>query len=202
MIRRSSPALRVVPSFPEVAPPSVLGGDGADDARASDVQVDLPLSELYVRFAPYVAAIASRILGRASEVEDVVQDVFASAVVGLRRRDALISVRSWLATVTVRSAMKQLRRRALWSYLDLAEPAQYGELVDPGADPEERQLVIEVYRALDGIPARQRVPWILRHVQGESLERTAELCGCSLATTKRRISAAQQAIQARLGGGG
>ncbi len=200
MIRRSSPALRVVPSFPEVAPPSIVAQGGAREAE-QDMPADLPLGELYVRFAPYVAAIASRILGRASEVEDVVQDVFASAVVGLRRRDALFSVRSWLATVTVRSAMKQLRRRALWSYFDLAEPAQYGELVDPGADPEERQLVIEVYRALDGIPARQRVPWILRHVQGESLERTAELCGCSLATTKRRISTAHLAIQARLEGG-
>jgi len=37
---------------------------------------------LYKRFAPYVAAIASRILGRETEVEDVVQDVFIAALSG------------------------------------------------------------------------------------------------------------------------
>src|SRR5258706_12762965 len=113
-------ALRVVPP-PAPAP---AAGELASD-EAVELQRDIPLEELYRRYAPYVAAIVSRILGREGEVQDVVQDVFASAVRGLRRRDELVPVRSWLAKVAVRSSLKQLRRRALWSLLDLAESPHY-----------------------------------------------------------------------------
>jgi RNA polymerase sigma-70 factor (ECF subfamily) len=54
--------------------------------------------------------------------------------------------------------------------------------------------VAEVYRALDRVPARERVPWTLRYVEGESLEQVAVLCGRSLATTKRCIAEAHQKI--------
>jgi RNA polymerase sigma-70 factor, ECF subfamily len=166
-------------------------GAPSQEPPASD---EIPLEELYARYAPYVAAIAMRILGREGEVDDLVQDVFAMAVRGLRRRREHLEIRSWLATVTVRRSMHQLRRRAFWGLLDLAEEPNYERVADNGADAEQRQLVSEVYRALDRLPSRQRVPWVLRHIEGESLQRVADLCGCSLATAKRRIEAAHQSI--------
>jgi RNA polymerase sigma-70 factor, ECF subfamily len=187
---RSSPALRIV------------RGDEATPAagQAQDSQpVDLSIEALYERYAPYVAAVASRVLGRAAEVEDVVQDVFASAVTGLRRRDNAEETKGWLAKVTVRRCVRQLRTRKLWAMVDLAAEPSYDRLADPRSGPEERQLVIEVYRALDRVPARERVAWTLRHVEGESLERVALLCGCSLATAKRRISGAHAKVRRKLG---
>jgi RNA polymerase sigma-70 factor (ECF subfamily) len=163
---------------------------------------EIPLEELYERYASYVAAIAMRILGREGEVDDLVQDVFAMAVRGLRRRREHVEIRSWLATVTVRRSMYQLRRRAFWGLLDLAEEPNYDKVADPGADAEQRQLVSEIYRALDRLPSRQRVPWVLRHVEGESLQRVADLCGCSLATAKRCIEAAHVAISRAVEGKG
>lgn len=161
---------------------------------------DIPIEELYKRFAPYVAAIASRILGRENEVEDVVQDVFIAALSGLRKRDQLLQAKSWFATVTVRSSMRKLRVRSLWNLFDLAEPPQYERLADAAAGPEERRMIAEVYRALDSVAAKERVAWVLRHVQGESLEDTALLSNCSLATVKRRIAAAHAVVKARLEG--
>jgi DNA-directed RNA polymerase specialized sigma24 family protein len=38
---------------------------------------------LYRRYAPYVAAIAARILGRDHELDDLVQDAFVNALRGL-----------------------------------------------------------------------------------------------------------------------
>jgi RNA polymerase sigma-70 factor (ECF subfamily) len=155
---------------------------------------------LYVRFSPYVGAIASRILGREGEVQDVVQDVFAAAVGGLRDRSEPHKVRGWLAKVAVRTSMRKLRARRFWSLFDLDETPHYSRLADPAAGPHERQLVAEVYRALDGVSARERVAWALRHVEGQSLEEVAELCGCSLATAKRRIKVAHDAVRAHLEG--
>jgi len=141
-----------------------------------------------------------RILGRESEVEDLVQDVFATAVRGLRRRRNHAEIKRWLATVAVRRSIRRLRLLALWSWMDLDEEPHWDKIADPDVGPDERRLVARVYRALDRLPIRDRVAWVLRHVEGESLQQVAELCGCSLATVKRRIARAQSRISASLEG--
>ncbi len=201
----SSAALRVVPALGQGQVLDFPKAEAASGPQQSDrppeSAADIPIEALYKRFAPYVAAIASRILGRESEVEDVVQDVFIAALSGLKKRDQLLQAKSWFATVTVRSSMRKLRVRSLWNVFDLAEPPQYERLADASAGPEVRRMVAEVYRALDAVSAKDRVAWVLRHVQGESLEDTALLCGCSLATAKRRINAAHAVVKQRLDGG-
>jgi RNA polymerase sigma-70 factor (ECF subfamily) len=188
--------LRVVPP-----PPATERAMGAlAQPEFSEHLVTEPgLDALYARYAPYVAAIATRILGRRAEVEDVVQEVFALALAGLRRREDHREIKSWLATVTVRRSVHQLRLRALWSVFDLADEANYDTLADPTADSAERELINDVYAALDRLPPRQRVPWVLRHVEGQSLEQVAALCECSLATVKRRIFTAHERIKKHLG---
>jgi len=162
---------------------------------------EVTLEALYEDHARYVGAIASRILGRATEVDDVVQEVFEIAIRGLRRREEAHEIKGWLAKVTVRRCLRQLRFRRLWAIVDLAATPSYDRLADPSAGPEERHLVSEVYRALDSVPARDRVAWTLRYVEGERLERIAELCECSLATAKRRIASAHEKIQLLVGRG-
>ena len=56
-------------------------------------------------------------------------------------------------------------------------------------------MLARVYRVLEGMPANQRIAWALRHIEGEPLESVASLCGCSLATAKRRILAASLVIE-------
>jgi RNA polymerase sigma-70 factor (ECF subfamily) len=182
------------------------GGPDESDAHAalggSRAAGEPSLERLYEEFAPYVAALASRILGRASEVDDVVQDVFALAVKGLRRRDNRHEMKGWFAKVTVRLCTRQLRVRRVWALVDLAADPSYDRLPDPGASVEERQLIVEVYRALDRLPAVERVPWTLRNVEGQQLEDVALLCNCSLATAKRRVASAHEKLNLFLSGRG
>jgi RNA polymerase sigma-70 factor (ECF subfamily) len=194
----TTPKLRLVPSVPDLPGPSDHDAPVESERVVRDRAPTL--ETLYERYAPYVAAIASRILGRAAEVDDVVQDVFALAVRGLQRREDAREIKGWFAKVTVRRCLRQLQYRRIWALVDLAAEPSYERLADPSAGPEERQLIIEVYRALDRIPARERVPWTLRNVEGESLERVAVLCGCSLATAKRRIASAHEKLNLALKG--
>jgi RNA polymerase sigma-70 factor (ECF subfamily) len=157
--------------------------------------------EVFHRYAPYVAKIGYRLLGRDGEVDDLVQDVFMAAHRGLSGLREPEAIRGWLATVTVRKAQRRLRRRKVWKFLQLDSEPAYEQVVAPDASPEQQAILGAVYRVLDQLPTNQRVAWTIRHVQGETLERTATLCNCSLATVKRRIKAAHELIVMEVGCG-
>lgn len=155
------------------------------------------LDALYRAYAPYVAAIAVRILGRDHEIDDLVQDTFVNALRGLRGLREPLAIKGWLAKISVRLATRRLRARRIRRALYLERDAQAMELslVAPSASAEERALIAKVYRVLDGLPAADRVAWVLRYVQGEPLHSLPELCACSLSTAQRRLARAQAAIE-------
>jgi RNA polymerase sigma-70 factor, ECF subfamily len=190
---RDEPAVslvRLIPPAPP-APESSARESIPDGGRPSgEVLQGFDLDSLFRRYSSYVAAIAYRLLGREEDVDDTIQEVFLAAVRGVHAVRDPAAVRAWLARVTVRAARQRLRKRRLRSFLGLDEPATYDAVVDRGATPEQRALVARVYRVLDALPANQRIAWSLRYIEGEALENVASLTGCSLATAKRRISAA------------
>jgi RNA polymerase sigma-70 factor (ECF subfamily) len=68
------------------------------------------------------------------------------------------------------------------------------EIPAPGITAEQSALLARIYRTLDEIEPKNRIAWVLRHIEGERLEDVADACGCSLATAKRRILAAQELL--------
>jgi RNA polymerase sigma-70 factor (ECF subfamily) len=163
---------------------------------AADCPADL--DGIFRRYAPYVAAIAHRLLGRDHEVDDAVQDVFTAAVRGIGALRDPDAAKAWLARVCVRVARRRLQRRRMRALFGLDEAAKYESVADDSASPEDRALIRRIYGLLDELPADERVAWALRYVEGERLEAVATLCGCSLATAKRRISAAARKLEEAL----
>lgn len=155
--------------------------------------------QLYRRFAPYVASIAIRLLGRDGEVDDLVQDVFVAVLRGLARLREPAAFKGWLAQITVRTATRRLRQRNLLRALHLpTEPVDYDALAAPSATAEQRALLAQIYGVLDRMPARTRVIWILRHVLDEPLYAVAEWSECSQSTVQRRLVEAQMIIDREL----
>jgi RNA polymerase sigma-70 factor (ECF subfamily) len=152
---------------------------------------------LYLRYAPYVATIGSRMLGRDDELDDLVQDVFMQVLRGLcQQRSA--AFKGWLAQITIRSATRRLRKRGLRHELMTAEtPAPHELLCTQRVTPEQRMLSREVYNQLDILPAKWRMIWVLRHVKGEPLHVIAARSGCSLSTVQRRLVDAQSTLEER-----
>jgi RNA polymerase sigma-70 factor (ECF subfamily) len=146
---------------------------------------------VFRRYSGYVARVAVRLLGADSELDDVVQEVFLEAHRGLRSLREPRAVRGWLARVCVRRATRRLRRRRLLSFLSLSSVPESELPADPGGNPERGAEILRLYRVLDRMPAAERVAWVLRHVEGESLDDLVELCRCSKSTVQRRLRAAE-----------
>jgi RNA polymerase sigma-70 factor (ECF subfamily) len=168
------------------------------DARlhsATERPVALDTSAVFRRYAPYVAKIGMRILGRRDEIDDFVQDVFVQVHRHLSTVREPEALKGWLGKLAVHEATRRLRRKRLRAFLGLSTPHDYADVADAGASPEQRALLSHVFATLDAVGAPERVAWALRHLEGETMERVAELCGCSLSTAKRRVAGAERALE-------
>jgi RNA polymerase sigma-70 factor (ECF subfamily) len=148
---------------------------------------------LYRRHVRYLLAISTRLLSNRSEGEEVVQDTF---IVGFEQLGTLrepAALRSWLARIAVNLVRRRLRRGRLLRLLGLdraPDDATLAELAAPTLKPDDHAELALVDRMLRGMPADLRIAWMLRRVEGLPLAEVATLCGCSLATAKRRVAAA------------
>jgi RNA polymerase sigma-70 factor (ECF subfamily) len=76
-----------------------------------------------------------------------------------------------------------------------ADPVELDSLTSPEASPHTRAQLAQIYALLRTLPTDERIAWTLRYVEGHELEMVAKLTDKSLATVKRRISAAQRFLE-------
>jgi RNA polymerase sigma-70 factor (ECF subfamily) len=160
---------------------------------------------LYRRYVKVVWSTALRLTRNQSDAEDIVQDTFVEALRDLPQLRQLDALRPWLLRIAVHQAHRRFRRRALLRRLGLdrsVDDVPLATLAHPGASPELCSELVKIERALERASAAERFAWVLRHVEGYTLEEVAESCRCSLATVKRRIGNATLQVHAQLGGQG
>jgi RNA polymerase sigma-70 factor (ECF subfamily) len=156
---------------------------------------------LYRRHARTVARTVSRLLARSTEAEDTVQDAFIFALTHLDDlRDPDLFGR-WVLQVAVRLVHRRFRQRSFLRLLGLdrgADDVTLAAQADPRAGPEIHARIAELDRALARLPARCRVAWVLRYVEGSGIDEVAAASSCSRATAKRLIARAERELRARV----
>ena len=151
----------------------------------------------YRRHAAQVLALAQRLLGNSWDAEDVTQESFVTAFEiwsQLREPDRACS---WLMQIAVRKVHRQFRRRRLLRLLGLdrnTDDLPLEALAREDLSVEARSELMVLDSALKHLAPKNKIPWMLRYVEGLPLEEVAERCDCSLATVKRRISDAQRIV--------
>jgi RNA polymerase sigma-70 factor (ECF subfamily) len=143
-----------------------------------------------------LAAVAGRILGRADDVDDVLQDAFVEALRGVHNLREPTALRAWLTRVTIRAAHRKHARACRDVGIDEAPAA--AEVADPRASAHELALLRAVGDVMAAIPVERRRAWDLRTLDGEPLGDIAARCGCSRTTVKRRIAEVQGILDAAL----
>ena len=176
----------------------------AEWMRAANAGDEIAYRRLLEALAPLLRQVVRRGFTRSGfgncDVEDVVQEVF---LIAARRLDDLQDppkIRGWLKTVTLRQAGRLLRWKRVRARFGFATVTESIEdlVASPGAGPEDRAALRELLFVLDRMSPDLRIAWSLRYLHDETIESVAELIGCSLATAKRRIAAAQKGIDREL----
>lgn len=155
-------------------------------------------SVIYRRYASGIANLAMRLTGHRADAMDIVQDVFAEALLDLHRLREPAALRGWLRRRAVNKAHRRFRRRKLRRMLGLERDdaeLTFDRLASAGCSPEDRLELRDLSRVLSTLPTRQRVSWLLHRVEGDSLGEVADAVGRSVATVKRDVAAAQRAIE-------
>jgi RNA polymerase sigma-70 factor (ECF subfamily) len=154
---------------------------------------------LFRRHARGASDLAFRLLGRDRELEDVLQDSFVAAFSGLSKLVDPRAFKTWLHAIVTRTAIAIIRRRRLLSRLGFvpADRVEIENILAANAPPDVLVELEAIYRAVDSLPAAERVVLILRRVEQLPLDEIAERTGFSLATVKRRLSRAEELIRAR-----
>lgn len=151
---------------------------------------------IFRRYARMVNALAGRLLGWGPDADDLVQDAFLAAFDSLPRLERPEALKSWLGGIVIRLAHKRLRRRTLLVRLGLrgGPPLDVEALVSPHAPPDVKAELKAVYAVLDQLPAEERIALVLRRIEGMDLDAISEAMGLSLATVKRRLTRADEAL--------
>jgi RNA polymerase sigma-70 factor (ECF subfamily) len=163
----------------------------------------LALQLLYRRHVQLVTERVTRLLARSAEAEDVVQDAFVAAFAELPRLSDRSRFAAWLMRIALHQTQRRFRRRRLLARLGLdrgSDDARLEQVADPALSPEQRLQIRRLDQALGQLPAKLRLAWMLRHVEGCELSEIADQCGCSLATVKRRIARADARLKRSVAG--
>jgi RNA polymerase sigma-70 factor (ECF subfamily) len=177
----------------------------ADDARADIALLDRivarderAVADLYDRHNRLLYGLILRILRDRSEAEEVLQEVFVLVWTRAETYNvALGSPAAWLVRVARNRAIDRLRSNAVRLRAVEAAP-----LPEAAASPEaraaetERQQVVK--RALDALPAEQRVLIEQAYFLGRTQSELADRFQLPLGTVKTRIRTGMMTLRERL----
>jgi RNA polymerase sigma-70 factor (ECF subfamily) len=166
---------------------------------------------LVCAYGDRVYRLAMRIMGNASDAEEVVQDALWMASRKIDTFRGAAAFGSWVYRITANTAYEKLRRRRNRrnevSWEDLAptfdEKGQHVEaavdwsrrLKDPAIETELKSVLSA---AIDELPADHRTAFVLHDVEGLSNPEIAQTLRVNLGTVKSRVHRARLFLRRRL----
>ncbi len=146
-----------------------------------------------------VRAFARRLVGDEQTAEDLVQDVFVALPASVRRFNQKSSLRTFVIGVAINHARHHLRaaarrRRTLVRLARISPPPP----VPPDQETERRHLADALARALDQLPLKQRLVFVLCDVEHRTSAEAAALLGIPDATVRTRLHHARERLRAQL----
>ena len=164
--------------------------------------------ELMQRSNRRLFRVARGVLGSDAEAEDVVQESYMEAYANLAGFRGEASLLTWLTRIVLNAAYGRLRRRRSQVEVEQIEAAQLdpGRIVafpgagavDPAAAVAQEQIRRLIEKAVDALPEPFRIVFVLREIEGCTVEETATALSLRSETVKTRLHRARRLLHAAL----
>jgi RNA polymerase sigma-70 factor (ECF subfamily) len=153
------------------------------------------------RHAADVAALANRLLGWPQDIDDVVQDVFLAAFMGLRRFRGDCGLRTWLFTITVNMCRRRQRRRVFRIRTVAIDEDSPDLCAEESAERAavDTETFARVRRTVRALPTKYREVVVLRYLQGLETSEMCELLGITANAMQVRLTRAREQLRQSLG---
>src|SRR5262245_16267846 len=150
---------------------------------------------------------ARAIIGSDWEAEEVVQEAYVRAFRALEGFREEAALATWLTRIAINEAQSRLRGRREHLPLSELDDRTMGEIIQfPGGiakvDPERQAALTEIRqlleKAIDALPEPFREVFVLRQVDGLSVEETAQVLSVAPETVKTRLHRARLRLRRAL----
>ena len=140
-----------------------------------------------------------RLTGDRERSADLFQKIFLKAWTHFSTRTGG-NDRAWIFTIAVNEARDDMRRRKRDPVRPMAPEDLRGRAAETGLPPEDRELVAEVMRGLDELPAHQREIFLLVRYHGFTFAEAAAVSGVGLSAAKMAVARAHEKLVRVLSG--
>jgi RNA polymerase sigma-70 factor (ECF subfamily) len=156
-------------------------------------------AELYRRHLDSVYARLTRVIGPASERDDLVQQIFLDVYRALRRFRGDAAFSTFLHRIVLNVACEHLeRRRRGRGRSEPLEARQIETVIAPGASPEQRarqrEELARLLALLEGLSPKRRAAFVLVAIECLPLEEAAALLEANPAAIKQRVLEARREL--------
>jgi RNA polymerase sigma factor (sigma-70 family) len=159
-----------------------------DGREADDAVVATEFDDVFPEMFRAAYRVAFRLLGSREDAADCAQEACARACASWSKLVRAGSPVPWAVRVSSNLAIDR------WRQSRRAAAREVIALVELQPDPAR----LDLYRALHGLPRRQRDILVLRHLADLSEADVAAVMGCSVGTVKSNASRARAALRAVL----
>ena len=164
-----------------------------DGARRGDPAAERRLYDAHVE---RVYRLAHRLTGDADVAQDCTQEAFIRAFERLHEFRGEAALSTWLYRITVSVTLNRLKQvRRFWSR---EAPIELGAGVGAARQEAEPDLRAKLDRAIDSLPEKQRVVFVMYDVEGYTHEEIGAVLGIPVGTSKGRLSEARGRLRAAL----
>jgi RNA polymerase sigma-70 factor (ECF subfamily) len=153
-----------------------------------------------------VFRVAFRITENEADADEVVQETFLRGYRALADFDSRANFKTWIYRIAVNRALDVRKSRRKTGAVPISEDFEEEQvtvqLADCGAGPErmllDREIEARRQKAMERMTESERTAFVLRHMEGNSMEEIAAVLGVAPNTAKQAVFRAVQKLRRSL----
>jgi RNA polymerase sigma-70 factor (ECF subfamily) len=178
------------------AEPSQTASD-LELARAAAAGDAAAFEKLYEQYSRRVYSLCLRMVGNASQAEDLTQEVFLQLYrkIGSFRGDSAFT--TWLHRLTVNQVLMHFRKRGV-KLEHTSEEGDFTDVVETPLQSTRRISMIDrlaLEKAIEQLPPGYRTVFTLHDVEGYEHEEISDMLGISIGTSKSQLHKARMRLR-------